>query len=411
MQKTPTIKRKSEWSAWRFIVWFGIVSLFADFVYEGARSITGPFMAHLGASAAFVGVITGLGEMLALAGRLVTGPIADKTRAYWPLAIGGYALTVISVPLLGATSALWLASLLIIAERAGKAVRSPGKDVMLSHATSAIGRGKGFSIHEALDQTGAVIGPLIVAAILASTSNNYHWAFAALAIPGLVAISVVLWLRNRVPDPSIYEAEEVQPREQPASNGSVSVCSYPKQYWWYLGFTVIATIGYGTFGVLSYHLVKQHVVAPSIVPIIYAGTMGAAALASLLSGWLYDRIGRRSLVIVPLLTAIIPFFAFQDTALAAIIGILIWGGVMGIQESTMRAAVADLIAARRRGTAYGVFAVGFGVASLVGGALTGFLYDKSVHALIVTVLIIETVALLVFLTALQKKLIPSNGKG
>lgn len=389
-------------SAWRFIVWFGIVSLFADFVYEGARAVTGPFMAHLGASALLVGIVTGAGEALALAGRLVTGPLVDRTKAYWPLAILGYLLTIISVPLLGVATTVLAASILIIAERAGKAVRSPGKDVMLSHATASMGRGKGFAVHEALDQIGAVAGPLVIALVLALTHNNYHWGFSVLIVPGLISLGVLIMLRKRVPDPSLYDKKA----DKTFALGASNIRSFPKEFWSYLLFTVIATAGFATFGVLSYHLVKQHVVSTPIIPLIYALTMGAAALMSLMSGLLYDRIGRRSLFLVPILTAIIPVLAFKDSALLAIIGILFWGFVMGIQESTMRAAVADIIPTQIRGTAYGIFALGFGVASLAGGALVGYLYGKSIHELIFTVSIIEALALVCFLLT-QLKLNPS----
>lgn len=379
-------------SAWRFIVWFGIVSLFADFVYEGARAVTGPFMAHLGASALLVGVITGAGEALALAGRLVTGPLVDRTKAYWPLAIFGYLLTIISVPLLGAATTVLAASILIISERAGKAVRSPGKDVMLSHATSSMGRGKGFAVHEALDQVGAVAGPLLIALVLAITHNNYHWGFSILIFPGLISLGVLIKLRKQVPDPALYDKKA----NKTFALGSANIRSFPKEYWSYLIFTIIATSGFATFGVLSYHLVKQHVVATPIIPLIYALTMGAAAVMSLISGLLYDRIGRRSLFLVPILTAIIPILAFRNSAVLAIVGIIFWGFVMGIQESTMRAAVADIIPTHIRGTAYGVFALGFGIASLVGGTLVGYMYGRSIHDLIVSVAIIEAIALIAF---------------
>ena len=380
-------------SAWRFIVWFGMVSLFADFVYEGARAITGPFMAHLGASAVLVGVVTGLGEALALAGRLVTGPLVDKTRAYWPLAILGYALTIVSVPLLGAATSILAAASLIIAERAGKAIRSPGKDVMLSHATASMGRGKGFAIHEALDQIGAIVGPLVVALVLALTHTNYHWAFSILAFPGIAALALIIRLRARVPDPAVYD----QKANKTFALHSNNIRSFPRTFWTYLSFTFLATAGFATFGILSYHLVKQHILAAPLIPIIYAVSMGAAALMSIASGFLYDRIGRSSLMVVPILTTGVALLAFRATPSLAVAGIILWGFVMGIQESTMRAAVADIIPAEIRGTAYGIFALGFGIASLIGGTLIGYLYGTSMHSLILSVLIIESVALVFFM--------------
>lgn len=385
------------WTPWRFVVWFGVVSLLADLVYEGARSVTGPFLASLGASAALVGLITGVGEALALAGRLATGPLADTTRAYWPLAIGGYALTVISVPLLGLASVLWIAAGLVIAERAGKALRSPAKDVMLSHATSTIGRGRGFAVHEALDQIGAVAGPLAVAAVLAIT-GSYAPAFAMLAVPGAAVLLLLLWLRRRVPDPSLYEP--VAPDKDSPGAAPVSLLAQlGTSFWWYLAFTAMTTVGYATFGVLSYHLVKQDLVAPAVVPLVYAGAMGVDALAALAAGSLFDRVGRRVLVVVPLITASIPALVFTSGVTVAVVGILLWGVVMGIQESVMRVGVAELVPAARRGTAYGVFAVGFGLATFVGGTMTGALYDVSIPLLVTVVPVLQVLAVAVFLVA------------
>ena len=361
-------------------------------------------MAHLGASAVVVGVVTGFGEALALAGRLATGPLADKTRAYWPLAIIGYLLTIVSVPLLGTTTTILAASVLIIAERAGKAIRSPGKDVMLSHATASMGRGKGFAVHEALDQVGAVVGPLVVALVLAATHNSYHWAFGVLIAPGIIALLVLIKLRTQVPDPSVYDEKANKTFALHSNN----IKSFPHEFWTYLSFTILTTFGFATFGVLSYHLVKQQVVATPVIPIIYAVTMGAAALMSLATGLLYDRIGRRSLILVPVLTAGLTIFAFSQNTGLAIAGIILWGFVTGIQESTMRAAVADLIPSDIRGTAYGIFALGFGAASLVGGTAVGYLYDKSISKLVATVIAIETLALLFFIVTQFKRSKPAN---
>ena len=172
-------------SAWRFIVSFGTISLLADFVYEGARSITGPLLSSLGATALVVGVVTGIGEASALLLRLVSGPLTDRTQRFWAWTIAGYALTVITVPVLGLTGTLWVACGLVIAERVGKAVRSPAKDTLLSFATAAVGRGRGFAVHEALDSIGGIIGPLVVAGVLAVTGGHYAPALGVLAIPGV----------------------------------------------------------------------------------------------------------------------------------------------------------------------------------------------------------------------------------
>ncbi|MET7451474.1 MFS transporter [Streptomyces sp. NPDC005574] len=373
---------------WRFVIWFGTVSLLADFVYEGARSITGPLLASLGASALLVGVVTGAGEAAALGLRLVSGPLADRTRRFWGLAIAGYALTVVSVPLLGVVGALWAACALVVAERVGKAVRSPAKDTMLSHATAATGRGRGFAVHEAMDQVGALVGPLVVAGVLAITGGDYGPALGVLAIPGVAVLGLLVWLRARVPDPEAYEREMAAPEALPATDGPL-----PTAFWTYAAFTAATTAGFATFGVLSYHLVERHLMAAAWVPVLYAAAMAVDALAALATGWLYDRHGARVLMALPPLTAAVAVLAFTNTVAIAVVGSLVWGAALGIQESTLRAVVADLVPSGRRATAYGLFAGVVGAASLAGGALTGGLYGYSIPVLITVVVAVQVLAL------------------
>jgi MFS family permease len=191
-------------SAMRFVVAFGVVSLLADFVYEGARSIVGPFLATFGASAGLVGFITGAGEAVALVSRRWTGALSDRTGRHWTLSMLGYAITVISVPLFATAWTLWPAAVLVVAERFGKAVRTPARDTMLAQASSDLGRGRTFALHEALDQSGALIGPLVVAGAVAV--SGLRLGFAVLALPGAVALFALIWLRRAVPAPSAYES-------------------------------------------------------------------------------------------------------------------------------------------------------------------------------------------------------------
>ncbi|HET9877095.1 MAG TPA: MFS transporter [Mycobacterium sp.] len=387
-------------SAWRFVAAFGVVSLLADFVYEGARSITGPLLASLGATGLVVGVVTGVGEAAALGLRLVSGPLADRTRRFWAWTIAGYALTLVTVPVLGIAGTLWVACALVIAERVGKAVRSPAKDTLLSHAASVTGRGRGFAVHEALDQFGAVIGPLTVAAVLAATGGDYAPALGVLALPGVAALALLVWLRLRVPDPAAYErAERGDDGIETATGGGelARAGAWPSAFWLYCGFTALTMIGFATFGLLSFHMVTRGVFPVAAVPVVYAAAMAADALAALASGWSYDRIGGKVLAALPILSALVAVFAFTGNVVTVVVGALLWGAAMGIQESTLRAVVADLVAPPRRASAYGVFAAGMGAATAAGGALTGWLYDVSTGTLVAAVVIIQLLAMLLIL--------------
>jgi len=182
-----------------------LVSLFADMVYEGARSIIGPYLATLGASATVVGAVAGAGEFIGYGLRVVSGYLVQRSRHYWTWTISGYALTVLSVPLIGATNVMAPALLLYGTERLGKAVRSPAKDTLLSHASTQTGRGTAFGVHQAMDQLGAMAGPLLLAAVLAQRADDYRLAFGVLIVPGIVVLALLFWLRHRVPDPAAYE--------------------------------------------------------------------------------------------------------------------------------------------------------------------------------------------------------------
>lgn len=424
-----------------FIVGFGVVSMLGDFVYEGARAVVGPYLATLGAGAALVGFITGAGEAVALILRLVSGPVSDRTRRYWPIAIAGYAITMVSVPVLAAAQSLWQAALCVIGERFGKAVRSPSRDTMLAQASVQIGRGRAFGLHEALDQSGALIGPLVVAAMIAI--SGYRLGFLVLAAPAALALLVLGLLHRAVPDPGAYERaatatataaapakttapattptraepEHEAPVEADASASGTGPAAarapaphdvsswwrFSRRYWSYAVFTALTMTGFATFGVLSYHLQVRHVVPSWEIPVIYAAAMGLDAIAALASGRVYDRIGMRGLIVLPLLAAAVPVLSFSTEPGLVWAGAIVWGAATGVHESTMRAAVADLVPALRRGTAYGLFAALYGVAWLIGSTVIGALYAVGITTAIVFVLCAQAVALASFTFVLRAR--------
>jgi MFS family permease len=390
--------RTNRVTALRFVVMFGVVSALGDVVYESARSIIGPFLANLGASAVLVGLITGLGEATALVFRLFSGRLADRTQRPWPQTIVGYALTMVCVPLIALSNGLVLAALLYNGERFGKATRAPSRDMMLAHASARMGRGYAFGLHEALDQCGALLGPLMIAGLLA-LGGSLRDAFAVLAIPAVAALVVLGRLRLAVPDPSAYDPDA---HLSDAKHLTLDV-RLPRQFWLYAMFAATTMLGFATWAVLAYHLAVRHVVSPSLIAVLYAGAMGAAALAALVFGRIYDRVGLRGLVVLPPLAAVVPWLSFQSSVAAVTVGAVLWGIAMGVHESTMRAAVTDLVPARRRGAGYGTFTAIYGLAWLVGAVLIGFLYGHGVAAVGWFVLAVQVVAVILLLPLLRKR--------
>jgi MFS family permease len=392
------------------VVGFGVVSLSADMVYEGARSVTGPLLASLGASALLVGLITGAGEAMALVLRLVFGSWADRTGRYWAITYAGYAVTAVCVPLLAVTpflagAGLALACFLILAERFGKAVRSPAKTALLAHAASAVGLGRGFGVHKALDQLGAVAGPLLVAAV-AATAGALWPAMAVLIIPGAAALLILGWTRRRMGDlpspatdqPGPFPATDKVPESE---RRLIRVRDLPTSFWLFAAAAGAATAGLVTFGVISFHLTTEHVLPVATIPLVYAAAMAAEALAALATGSLFDRFKGRALLVLPFLVATVPVLAFATSPLVAIVGVLIWGTAVGIQDSTVKALVADLAPPTRRATAYGVFAAIQGGAAVAGGALAGALYQHSLPILITVVGVTQIGAFVLIVATLR----------
>jgi MFS family permease len=367
-----------------FIILLGIVSLFGDVTYEGARSVAGPYLATLGASASIVGLVAGIGEFTGYALRLASGYLVDRTKAYWPLTFIGYGL-LLSIPLLAFAGYWQLAAVLIILERMGKAIRSPARDTMLSYATKEVGRGWGFAVHEALDQIGAVIGPIVFSLVFLF-HGGYREGFTLLWIPALLTLAVLAIARKKVPSPQKLEALEEISKQNIQSK-------LPRVFWFYTVFTLFSVTGFANFQLISYHLKVQAIVPDAQIPIIYAIAMGVDALAALLVGKTYDRIGLISLLAVPLLTLPIPFLAFSYSYSLVLMGIILWGVVMGIQETIMRAAIADLTPVERRGFAYGIFNTAYGASWFLGAALMGLLYELSINHLILFAVVMELISI------------------
>jgi MFS family permease len=401
----PTVSlAHAGWSPWRTVVGFGVVSLSADMVYEGARSITGPLLASLGATAVVVGLISGAGEAMALVLRVVFGSWADRSGRYWRLTFAGYAVTAVCVPALAITpflagAGLGLACFLILAERTGKAIRSPAKTALLAHAAMEVGLGRGFAVHKALDQVGAVAGPLLVAVVAAAAGAIWP-AMAILIVPGAAALAILLWIRRRTPGPG-GSGDQTKPRAQALADDrrAGTIRNLPRQFWLFAAAAGATTAGLVTFGVISYHLTREQVVPVAAVPLVYAAAMAAGALAALATGWLFDRVKGRVLLALPLMVAAVPVLAFTNTPIRAILGVLLWGAAIGVQDSTVKALVADIVPSPNRATAYGVFAAIQGATAIAGGAMAGALYSNALPTLIAVVAATQIAALGLFAIA------------
>jgi MFS family permease len=368
--------------ALKFVVLLGIVSLFADMTYEGARSITGPFLAVLGASGTAVGLVAGVGELIGYALRLWSGRLVDRTHRYWPIMFAGYSLNLLAVPLLVLSGDWFVAAVLIVLERVGKAIRTPARDVMLSYATQRTGRGWGYGLHEAMDQTGATIGPLIVAGVLL-LRGDYRIGFAVLLIPALAALSVLMLSRFLYPRP-----QDLEP-----AGSTISTEGFSRAYWIYLIGACLVAAAYADYPLLAYHFERVGSVPREWIAVFYAVAMAVDGVAALVMGRWFDRQGIVVLVVATALSALFAPLAFGGGFGLALAGAVLWGIGMGAQESIMRAAVAELAPRDRRGTAFGLFNMLFGVLWFAGSVLMGWLYDLSIPALIAFSVLLQLAAI------------------
>jgi MFS family permease len=388
-----SIHRDTRRIAYQFIIIMGTVSLFGDITYEGARSVAGPFLYTLGANAAVVGLVAGLGEFLGYALRLLSGYWADKSGRYWVFVFIGYGL-ILAIPLLALAGIWQVAAVFIIAERMGKAIRAPARDTILSYATKQVGRGWGFGIHEAMDQIGAVVGSLALSAVF-FLGGGYRTGFGMMVIPALMTVGMLAVARRKVPAPE--QLEQAHHKVVSDRGGKL-----PSAFWLYTVFAFLSVAGFANFQLLAYHFAVKSIMPTAQIPLLYAVAMGVDAIVALAIGKTYDRVGLVSLIALPLLTIPIPFLGFSGSYALALGGVCLWGAVMGIQETIMRAAIADLTPIKRRGLAYGIFNTAYGGAWFAGGLAIGVLYEHSIGYVIAFVVMMQVIAF-PFLYLLHRK--------
>ena len=378
-------KKASLSQAMIFIILFGVVSLFSDMTHEGASSIRGTYLSLLGASAATIGFVSGLGELIGYSMRYVFGKLTDKTKKYWPMTIFGYILDVCAVPALALTGENgWIAACgLLIIQRMGKAIKKPAKDTLMSFAAKSEGAGKSFGIQEVLDQIGAFLGPLMLYVVMlfkttGSTLHIYGVCFAFLALPGAATIILLFVTKSRFPNPENFEPE---PKEY-------HPFKLQKEYIFY-----IAGISFFAFGFIDYSLIVMHVsrtyighstvITSTTLPLLYSGAMLIDAFSALIFGYMYDKCGVKALIASTAVSSFFSMFIFASNSVPLLfLGIALWGIGMGAQESVLKAAVSTMVPKESRATGYGIFECSFGIFWFLGSWLMGVLYEKSITAMI-----------------------------
>ena len=380
-------------AALRFVLIIGIANFFADFTYEGARGIVGPFLGSLGASAAIVGFVAGLGELMGYGLRSVSGYFADKSHRHWAFAFVGYTVNLLAVPALALATRWPLAATLVVAERTGRGIRKPTVEAMLSYAGKSIGAGWVFGLNEALDQAGATIGPLLMALIL-YFNGGFRTGFGVLLIPALICLAILVAARLLHPRP--HELEE-------GAGHTFATTKLTRAYWIYLAAGALIAAGFADFALIGFHFHKANTVSPNLIPVFYAVAMASSAIASIPLGRLFDRFGPNVLLLAFLISAAAAPFVFLGSFAPALIGMILWGIGMSAQGSLFQAMLTGVIPSQKRSTAFGLFDTGYGIAWFVGSAVMGLLYDKSILAVALFSVVLQLSALPIFFVANRRR--------
>jgi MFS family permease len=365
-------------AAFRFVLAMGIVNLFADTTYEGGGSINGPFLGSLGASAAAVSIIAGAGEFLGYSLRSVSGYIADRTGKHWPMTFIGYSINLLAVPAMALAANWQVAALLILAERTGRAIRKPTVEAMLSYTTGKVGRGWVYGLNTALDETGATIGPLFMALVLA-LHGNYRTAYSWLLVSSLLALLSLGASRLIFPLPSEFEQGGGNDRPE----------SFTTAYWLYMIAGALFAAGLMSFELVSFHLYDMGIVSQQLLPVFLAIATIVGIAASLIMGRLYDRKGIAVVVVAVCLSAAFSPLVFLGGFSLALVGILLWGIGYATQDTLLKALIAGVAPRARRNFGFGVFYLGYGAGWLVGSIVAGLLYEHSRVALVTFAVVVQ----------------------
>jgi MFS family permease len=381
----------SDSPAFRFVLVMGAVNLFADMTYEGGASINGPFMGSLGANAAIISIVAGVGEFLGYSLRSVAGYIADRTGKYWLITFTGYAINLLAVPAMALAGSWQVAAVFILAERIGRAMRKPTVEAMLSYTTGKLGKGWVYGLNTAMDELGATLGPLLVALVL-FLQGSYQIAYAVLLVSSLLALGSLAAARIGFPLPSRLEQGQTAPAQ-----------GFTRTYWLYMAGGACFAAGLMSFELISYHLSTSHVVPDHLIPVFLALSTACGVGASLILGRMYDRIGLSTVLVAVFVSALFSPLVFLGGFYTALIGLLLWGIGYATQDTLMKVLIASVLPQGKRNLAFGLFYLGYGGGWLIGSVATGLLYEHSRAALIAFAMIVQLLAIPVFAIAHRQR--------
>jgi MFS family permease len=356
----------------RTVVVVGLVSLLMDTSSELIHSLLPVFLVGvLGASAAVVGLIEGIGEATAAIAKVFSGVLSDRAGRRKPLTAAGYGLAALSKPLFALASTPGLVLLARFIDRVGKGIRGAPRDALIADVTPPAARGAAYGLRQALDSVGAVLGPLLALLLMLLYAGDFRAVFWWAVVPGALAFLLVLF--------AVHEPPSAQPRPRPQANPLrlAELRHLSRAFWGTVAAGVVFTLARFSEAFLVLRA-DDAGLPPALLPLVMVGMNVVYAALAAPAGALSDRIGRRRLLLLAmgLLVAADVALALPAGGLIAVfIGVGLWGAHLAFSQGLLSALVADTGPADRRGTAFGVFNLATGVALLAASALAGVLWE------------------------------------
>lgn len=373
------------------VLLFGLVSLFADITYESMRSVLGPLIQVVGGGVAFAGIAGGLGELISYSLRPISGYLADKLRAHWIFTFIGYIIGLFSIPLMGFCSSAQCVFILSQTERFGKALRNPARDYLISTVSHKYGRS--FAIHEAVDQVGSVLGPVLIAFLI--SNFGYSTALKSMFVPATISIILLFITRKFYSDyiSRKYLGQYEILDEKISYNGNLKDGEKNNAFVGddifklYILFVFLTTLGFLNFQIISFHL-KSIGFSDFVIPVIFAGAMFVDSVTAIPFGLIFDRKPFLTLIFIPI-TGVLGTFSLVNPVF-----MFFWGAYMGLSESIVKSGLAKI---RKSAGAFGTLYLFSGLASLIGSFIFSLLYERNSYSIILISFVFQFLSALVLL--------------
>jgi len=359
---------KSEVNSRRNIFALGFVSFFTDMSSEMVFSLLPTFILGLpGSSLAVLGFIEGTAEALSYALRALSGVFSDRLRKRKIFVIVGYGLSNTIKPFFAIAKTPLDVLVIRISDRVGKAIRTSPRDALISESVAKKRRGAAFGLHRTLDQSGAIIGPIVASTALLALGLTVGDIFWLSLVPGSIALFIILFaVKERV-----LKAES----EFQLFTGIKTVL----QKNFLLLLIIVGIFSLGAFN-FSFVLInaKEAGIADSVIPLVYAVVNIAHVAVAIPAGVFSDKIGKEKVMILGygvFLFSVVLILVLPVDGISAFLVAVFYGAYFGIIETVQRALIPEYVPFDLKGTAYGVYYLIVGSAFFISNAVVGNLWE------------------------------------